>query len=333
MDPGHVRVLLGDMDNEDDLERENSATDQIIEDYIRRFTIWIESHPEAKAALEKSSSMQIHNQQMRAHFKAISQNTKIHELIELSRRIGESHIKNSVRISWYIVAYNKVFESYHAVQNKGTKDVPNIDAFRQVWLRDVGQTLDTYHELLTQKHDEENNALKKSIFELNRQAMTDPLTGILNRRGVRAQIDNQPNSGAFILLDLDNFKKVNDQKGHLVGDKMLQELAQIIDSRLRRGDIIGRIGGDEFALWLPLQNTFEISSITKVVKRIVGEVPFHKWNIGISAGVAIRPEQAKTFDDLYAKADEALYNAKSISDFSLSMFGSTESASLLKVAD
>lgn len=327
----HVIVLWGEMNEEEDSEKQNSATEQIIADYVRRFTTWVESHPESKATFERSSSIEIHNQKVAEHFRTISKETRMRDLVELSKHIGESHIQNNVRISWYIVAYNKVFEAYHAIQNRGIKGMPNIDAFRQTWLQDVGQTLDTYHELLTQQHNEENNALKKSISELDKQAKTDPLTGILNRRGVRAEIDNQTNPGAFILLDLDNFKMINDQQGHLVGDEILQELAQRIDSRLRRGDIIGRIGGDEFALWLPLQNTFEISVITKVVNRIFSEVPFQKWNIGISAGVAIRPEQATTFDELYAKADEALYVAKSISNFSLCIFGSTKSTSLLQV--
>lgn len=317
------------MNSEDGSERTAAALEQIFHEFAQRFVIWLEDHPEAKETLEKTTSVESHNQKMIAHFNATYNSTDARGIAELSKRVGENHITNDVRISWYIISYNRMFEAYHEIQSTGLTAIPSIDDFRKAWLTDVGTTLDTYHDLLSKKHDEENIALKKSIFELDRQAKTDPLTGILNRRGIRAEIDSQSGSGAFVLLDLDDFKKVNDHHGHLVGDKILQELAQKVAAKLRRGDIVGRIGGDEFALWLPMQNSFEIDLVSNVVKRIFSTVPFQKWNIGISAGVALRPDQAMTFDDLYAKADEALYSAKSTSSFLLCMYGSHHSASLL----
>lgn len=316
------------MDEDDELGALSESVREIIIDFVSRFEIWIRQATEAGKLFDDEGALQHHSQLIKRHLAQISQLPPEDEARALSENVGRSHILHDVRISWYILAYNKIFESYHQIQNKNLQSMPNIDEFRKIWLKDVGQTLDTYHQLLTERHFNENWALKKSIFELDLQAKTDPLTGVLNRRGFRSELDGKQESGAFILLDLDNFKIVNDIQGHVEGDKILEQLSTIVQSQLRKGDLFGRIGGDEFAIWLPSAGSEDLPVISDTLRRILRTIPFRQWKIGISAGVALKPTDASSFDDLYAKADEALYSAKSVADFTLCFYGQTGSESL-----
>jgi diguanylate cyclase (GGDEF)-like protein len=90
------------------------------------------------------------------------------------------------------------------------------------------------------------------------QALTCPLTGLPNRRALEmalereaARVERGEKPFAFILLDLDDFKRVNDEKGHQEGDRLLQRVAQYLKTHVRQGDLVGRWGGEEFAILLP----------------------------------------------------------------------------------
>lgn len=158
--------------------------------------------------------------------------------------------------------------------------------------------------------------------ELEKRAFTDELTKLLNRRAftqeINKRIKNQKRShkeGALLYLDLDNFKNVNDSKGHACGDKILIELARIIQSTTRVSDYSARLGGDEFAIWLDeisekdaahmADNFITAGSRLAHIADVAGP------QLSISIGVAMsHPEQNQTFNDLMEKADSALYQAK-----------------------
>lgn len=161
-----------------------------------------------------------------------------------------------------------------------------------------------------------------TLEELEKRAFTDELTNLLNRRAfareIRKRIKNQKRSskdGAMLYLDLDNFKNVNDSKGHAQGDMILQALARIISDNIRVGDYSARLGGDEFAIWLD-----EINGKDALLKAhnfiMTGSQLAHLANVegpqlSISIGIAIsRAGQNQTFDDLMENADKALYQAK-----------------------
>ncbi len=167
--------------------------------------------------------------------------------------------------------------------------------------------------------------LRDNVRQSIAMAVTDPLTGLYNRRYMvthgEALVDEAANRGralSTLLLDLDFFKKVNDQYGHDVGDRVLKELAARLKRQVRRLDIVCRIGGEEFVILLP---NAEISVAWRIAERLrksisdtpfdVGEKPGElKIDLTASIGLAGFENSTDTLDILLKRADEALYKAK-----------------------
>ena len=154
---------------------------------------------------------------------------------------------------------------------------------------------------------------------LLRTAQLDGLTGAYNKRATEEYINRiltqMPNEkGTFVILDIDKFKEVNDQYGHAVGDTVLHELSKTFFRHFRKDDIIGRIGGDEFVIYMRNTESKEIASarINKLIEN-VRNLPFEEMNgkyVTISVGIAFAPEAGSCYMDLYKNADTALYEAK-----------------------
>ena len=152
--------------------------------------------------------------------------------------------------------------------------------------------------------------------ELREQAMRDVLTGIYNKAGEKL-IDGmvkEKGQGLFLMLDLNDFKSINDTMGHVAGDAILTELGRVLKGTCRENDIVARIGGDEFVMFLP--GVFD----RQTGKRKIGEIQeslrtvrISTWGIrGIKAsiGAALCPEDGMDYGTLYKAADEAMYQAK-----------------------
>ncbi|MBL4612837.1 MAG: GGDEF domain-containing protein, partial [Emcibacter sp.] len=158
--------------------------------------------------------------------------------------------------------------------------------------------------------------------ELEKRAFTDELTNLLNRRAftqeVKKRLHSQKRSrraGAMLYLDLDNFKNVNDSKGHALGDTILKQLARLIGDNIRVGDYAARLGGDEFAVWL--DEVTEQDAHAKARSFIAAGNQLARLadvtgpQLSLSIGMAIRhPDDDLTFDKLMDNTDKALYQAK-----------------------
>ncbi len=185
----------------------------------------------------------------------------------------------------------------------------------------LGSFLDITSEIETKEE------LKKCQAQLKRlqreQSHTlelsklDSLTGAYNRAATESFIHsyldtNSKNMHGFLMLDLDNFKIINDTFGHICGDEVLRETAKVLHAFFRRGDMIGRLGGDEFVVFLPnIQNERTVLEkaqklCEEMQKRVFTE---YKLNVSISVGACISKD-CSCFLDLYSKADRALYDAK-----------------------
>ena len=165
---------------------------------------------------------------------------------------------------------------------------------------------------------------KQTEHELRQLADHDALTGLLNRRGFMdglrrelRRMERNGEYGALLLLDLDNFKLVNDSAGHPAGDKVLRTTADVLRHRLRATDVIGRLGGDEFAalvLNVTPRQAREIAQETADAVRAqtvsTGETTLEVTaSIGV---VAIDNAKEENEDDLLAAVDQAMYRAKSL---------------------
>ena len=156
--------------------------------------------------------------------------------------------------------------------------------------------------------------------ELVHSAQIDGLTAVYNKEHTQPAIDHflqmsHPDTlHAFLILDIDKFKDVNDTYGHAVGDKVLQRVGEFLKSQFRDGDIIGRIGGDEFVILMKQVSSKEaaLARVQNMVERIrsIKHAEMDGKPITFSVGVAFSPEQGIRFDDLYRNADKALYQTK-----------------------
>ena len=180
----------------------------------------------------------------------------------------------------------------------------------------IGALLAELNEALTNAGPRLARALEADKRKAD--ASSDRLTGLLNRRAfdqVLAQADPRgPREGALVYADLDNFKLVNDALGHPAGDAALVHFARIIQGQIRGGDVAARIGGEEFAVWLPKANLEVGTRIAERIRIKVGTTPWdwngRHWPLSASFGVAASPETSPTLDALPAQADAALYVAK-----------------------
>lgn len=161
------------------------------------------------------------------------------------------------------------------------------------------------------------NDRKTEILETQKIATLDPLTGLLNRRECIQRISRYQEESrelaAFILIDIDNFKKLNDTMGHLYGDAALKEIASKLLTVFRKDDIIARIGGDEFVVFLPrIRKRADVLPKLKKIRELFfsTDISPKAPSISSSIGVCFYPEHGTNFTSLFAKADESMYYTK-----------------------
>lgn len=164
-------------------------------------------------------------------------------------------------------------------------------------------------------------------------AQTDLYTGLFNKGTTEKLIDLEikKGTGVLLLFDVDDFKNVNDEFGHEAGDFVLKHVSLLLSDIFRRGDIIGRIGGDEFMVFM--KGTTDPADAAEKAREFAAKVKlgvdYNKFRIIISAsiGISIADESVEGFSQAYNQADAALYQAKSLGDGSFVIFGANENVS------
>lgn len=178
------------------------------------------------------------------------------------------------------------------------------------------------HHLKTIELQREIEERKKTELALEELATIDPLTGILNRREFFIIAEREVQEAlqrqrplSTILLDIDNFKNINDQYGHAVGDQVLTDFAQVLRLNLRTEEIVGRIGGDEFAIVLPRSDQIQSKQIAR---RLLDKIRSYSFNFdrgtfSLTASIGIAELDRgldRGFGVLLNHADQAMYSAK-----------------------
>lgn len=190
-----------------------------------------------------------------------------------------------------------------------------VTVFLKLWWQHY--VLQQVNEALRQEIEQR----KKIESELARQARTDALTGICNRRAFfeegNEELDRLRRYGgqaALAVLDIDHFKRINDQYGHQTGDAALRLLTSTLASRLRKSDLFGRVGGEEFAIVLIEMALPDAVAKLNELLELMRHTPFiHRGGQDIilfSAGVSSLRASDKSLDDAYSRADKLLYQAK-----------------------
>ena len=157
--------------------------------------------------------------------------------------------------------------------------------------------------------------------ELQRLAMTDPLTGALNRRQIfelgqqtLRRLRQSKQAFGLLMIDIDHFKMINDRHGHPIGDAALQHVVHCLRSGLRQTDLIGRVGGEEFAIILPMTPTNDALRIAERLRARAAAKPLKQGSttvcMTISVGVATARHTDHSLEQIIARADTQLYRAK-----------------------
>ncbi len=167
----------------------------------------------------------------------------------------------------------------------------------------------------------EDDAYERSRT-LAQESLTDPLTGIANRRGFeqsrRIARAEEADGNALLLIDIDHFKAINDTYGHPAGDAILRQLADRLAASIREGDLLARYGGEEFALHLRALDRSRAEVITERLRRAIADEPFivdeFSIRVTISAGVHWQPEalQDADWENVIRATDRALFTAKAL---------------------
>lgn len=164
----------------------------------------------------------------------------------------------------------------------------------------------------------EVSAYQQRIAEECERNQRDELTGLYNRRKLQEEIElilaQKEPKGIILMLDLDNFKYVNDKKGHLEGDHLLQRFAEIMTEHFRCSDTLARIGGDEFVVFIPNDLSYSVLEAKLILLlykiRMNLREYYEEMKLSVSIGGVYITEQYTSYNDVYQAADHAMYIAK-----------------------
>lgn len=249
----------------------------------------------------------------------------------LLRNIQETDLKETLQTSTKLLERNdeigviaRTFESLIKRLSQSQSLMLNTNKKLEEHKKDLEKKV----LLRTEELDKMNNELKmdierRSLLEekLARMAHTDPMTGLPNRRILEQYIENQiiqavknESKFAFLYIDVDDFKKINDEFSHDTGDAALKSLADLFNETKNENEYFARLGGDEFCLVVTNFNSRE--ELEQIANRLIIEtapkvvVSGIRLGISISVGIALFPDNGKCFRELRTESDLAMYNVK-----------------------
>jgi diguanylate cyclase len=205
------------------------------------------------------------------------------------------------------------------------RHVDGADAFAEKVNRVLAEAsmlrsvLGVLHQQLAKQRQEVDHVMER-LERAQTEPLRDPLTGLNNLHGLRRALEARETAGligvAFLAVDVDHFKRVNDTHGHVIGDKVLAKVAEILREHLAGDELAARLGGDEFAMLLPGKSLDAAAALAEDVRATATRTIITRADgmqyvgaVTLSIGVAIG-EPGDTLESLRHRADEALYDAK-----------------------
>jgi diguanylate cyclase (GGDEF)-like protein len=169
-----------------------------------------------------------------------------------------------------------------------------------------------YYGIFYVYSDETDRIQKRAV----RLSLTDEMTGLYNWRFIRNNVQRDLNKSletgvqcSVLMIDIDNFKKINDKYGHQAGDKALKMIAGILKTSVRSIDVVGRYGGDEFFVMLPNINAQNAETIAERIRMTVEET-FIKYGMPLTVSIGVADVEGGSLEEIFMNADKNMYNAK-----------------------
>ena len=258
----------------------------------------------------------------------------------------EGNTSATVMDNAYLVSVNSCVDDWYVICSIPTRIILNEKNEMQYYIYTAGLIAAVLAVLFgTIMSIRLTRPVKRAVAALDNKASNDQLTGIFNKQTFNDRTSDRLDSSlsierhALILLDLDNFKGINDTLGHAYGDNVLAKTGSILRAEFSTEDFLGRVGGDEFCVLVnssPSGDTKYEDFIREKCETLCNAYRAYysgdkgDYKISASIGVSFFPEDGSTFDELYAASDKALYSAKKCGKDSYAFYSKEESG---EVAD
>jgi len=295
------------------------AASRIVDQFFAQLAL----NPQASSLLSSFDLGHLKERQV-AYFMEFGVRFEGADYFESRARVGVAHARVGVPLSLYL-------EAFGMLQCLILEEVFSLSGDQQHWevlmrlvlkltTLDVALATEVYHRAQIQDLDRSLKYLELEQKSLRKQLDQDALTGVSSRtsllRELQDSIERASKTGqplVVIMADLDHFKLINDRHGHLVGDRVLKEVAARIKAALREFDLVGRYGGEEFVILLEDTSTHTALQIAERIRLRIGSEPIHisaqDMQLTISQGVALCG-QGDDCQSMLSRADQAMYKAK-----------------------
>lgn len=297
-----------------------------IDEIIHEFYKHLLQFEELRGILSDSTLLQRLKESQRRYMLSLGQSADEMAYTEGRLRIGFTHERVGLKQKWYVGAYNKLFELIvRRLTDRYPEDAHRLSSLvltlNRILTLDEIFVVETYYQATMQRLEGSLGELHEAHRQLIEISRLDPLTQASNRRALMESLELElrrcyryRHPFAFLFLDIDHFKEINDRYGHAFGDKVLQRIVGIAKGQVRPPDIIGRYGGEEFAIGLVECSLEGALRIAERIRLRIAEASI-KWeqnvaSVTVSIGIAMLASDVAGVETLIDRADRALYDAK-----------------------
>lgn len=286
---------------------------------------FITHKPDMAAYVDTPSTLDALKQNYHKYLSSMGVDYASFEYFEDRLHIGVTHARNGLPLGLYL-AVNRllvdlILRCFPPEIIKQPEHCLNLSRFvNRIVNLDMSLTIEVYHRTGVQDLETSVHALLNEREDLTTQVQRDALTQLASRRYLLdvliKAIERAANDEGYLsiaMADLDHFKQVNDSLGHLVGDRVLKEVAQRLSTSVREQDLIGRYGGEEFLLIFPETSLTVAQQVAQRIREHVASTPIHlpEHTIPITISIGLtRYEAGDTIESLLQRADNAMYAAK-----------------------